>query len=182
MEDLIKQSLAGNQDAYITLIKNIQIDLFRVAKAKLSNIDDINDAIQETIIISFENLKKLKHIEYFKTWIIKILINQCNQIYRKSNKQLNIFNKLLNTNDYAHLEDTSIHSKEDELDFDILIDKLNYNEKIVITLYYNNQFSTKEITNILDTNVNTVKSRLTRAKKKLKIYYEEGDYDDKTNR
>lgn len=182
MEDLIKQSLAGNQEAYITLIKNIQSDLYRVARARLSNIDDINDAIQETIIISFKDLKKLKHIEYFKTWITKILINQCNQIYRKRNKQLNIFNKLLNTNDYLHLEDTSIHNKENELDFDILIDKLNYNEKIVITLYYNNQFSTKEIADILNTSVNTVKSRLTRAKKKLKLYCEEGGYNDETEK
>ena len=182
MEELIKQSIEGNQQAYITLIKNIQSDLFRVANARLSNIDDVNDAIQETIVISFKDLKKLKHIEYFKTWIIKILINQCNLIYRKRKKQLNIFNKLLNTNDYSHLEDTSIHNKENELDFDILIDKLNYNEKIVITLYYNNQFSIKEIADILNTNVNTVKSRFNRAKKKLRQCYEKGGYVDERNK
>ena len=182
MEELIKQAIDGNEEAYISLIKSMQSDLFRIASTRLSNIDDINDAIQETIIISYKELKKLKHIEYFKTCLIKILINECNLIYRKRYRQLNIFNKLLNTNGYENKEDNSIQIKEHELDFDILIKKLNYDEKIVITLYYNDRFSTQEIAKILNISVNTVKSRLTRAKQKIKHDYEKGGVGNGTKK
>lgn len=56
MEELIKLALDGNQDAYTKLIESIQFELYSIASARLDNIDDINDAIQETIIHSYKKL------------------------------------------------------------------------------------------------------------------------------
>lgn len=49
MEELILESINGNDEAYTKLTQSIQNELYRVAQARLDNIDDINDAIQETM-------------------------------------------------------------------------------------------------------------------------------------
>lgn len=167
MEELIEKALAGNKDAYVALIDSIRSDLYRVAQARLDNIEDINDAIHETILKSFKHLKRLKTPLYFRTWITKILINECNNIYKNNNKQFLIFKKItdLKNNDS---DDQIIQNIEDNYDFELLLKKLNYEERIIIVLYFNNKFSTGEIANVLNISVNTVKSRLLRAKEKIK--------------
>ena len=60
--------------------------MYKVAKAILKNDDDVADAMQETILTCWEKIDSLKKEDYFKTWRIRILINQCNSIYRKRKK------------------------------------------------------------------------------------------------
>ena len=171
MEDLIKEAKSGNEKAYAELIHLIQNDLYRIAKVRLSDENDICDAIQETIIIAYKKLHRLKDNSKFKSWIIKILINECNYKYRKDKKQENIFDRVK----CNHIvTDDSIENADTKLNFDILISKLDYEERLIITLYYNSMFSCSEIAQILHMNVNTIKSKLNRAKSKLKKYYEGG--------
>ena len=59
MEELVIRSLDGDRDAFTQLIKLIDVDLYRVANAKLENIEDINDAIQETILIGYKSIQNL---------------------------------------------------------------------------------------------------------------------------
>ena len=87
MEELIKSALDGNKDSYVALIKSIETELFKIASSQLNNIDDVNDAIQETILNSYSKLHTLKNYNYFKTWIIRILINECNNIHRKRKRE-----------------------------------------------------------------------------------------------
>lgn len=91
MEELIKRSLQGDQDAYIELIESIQVEMYKIATSQLNNIDDVNDAIQETIMHSYDKLHTLKNFNYFKTWIIRILINECNIIHRNRKKTIRSF-------------------------------------------------------------------------------------------
>lgn len=179
MEELIRLALSGNQDAYTKLVESIQFELYSIASARLDNIDDINDAIQETIIHSYNKLGALNNSSCFKTWIIRILINECNLIYRKKKKQLGLFNKI-NSSIEPSYTNNNLENVENNIDFDILIKDLKYEERLIITLYAKNNFSPTEISNILNIRVNTVKSRLSRAKKKLKKLYEEGGiYNEK---
>ena len=94
MEELVKQAKMGNEEAFTQLIIQMQCEMFRIAQTRLKNIDDANDAIQQTNLYAYKNLRQLKEDKYFKTWIIKILINECNKVYRKNYKILNIFDKL----------------------------------------------------------------------------------------
>lgn len=172
MNSLIKKVQSGDELAFKQLTLSIENDLYRVARTRLSNDDDIKDAIQNTMIIIYENVKKIRNTEYFKSWMIHVLINECNKIYNSNKKNSELYNKVITDVDFNTF-DNSIQEVQDKLSFDSLIEKLNYDEKIVITLYYNSQFSCRQISKILKTNINTVKSRLTRAKNKLKKYYKE---------
>lgn len=175
MEELIIRSKNGDEKAFTELVLTMKNDLYRIGKTRLSDDNDISDAIQETMINAYKHLKRLKDNTNFKSWIIKILINECNKIYQKKSKKEKLLERITreetnNTIDY------SIHSVNAKLDFDLLIEKLNYKEKLIVTLYYNSKYSCKEIAEILNMNMNTVKSKLTRAKEKVKKYYQGGAF------
>lgn len=173
MEELIKQSKKGNQEAFTKLVLLIQNDLYRIAKTRLNDDNDISDAIQETMIKAYRKLKKLKDNSKFKSWIIKILINECNQIYKSQKKQASIYNKVEN-NINLNIKDDSMNNLNSKLNFELLINKLDYEEQLIVTLFYNSQYSCNEISEILNLNINTVKSKLRRAKEKIKSYYKGG--------
>ena len=174
MEELINRSLQGDQDAYIELIESIQIEMYKIATSQLNNIDDVNDAIQETIIHSYNKLDSLKNINYFQTWIIRILINECNIIHRNRKKQLGLFYKISNSVNNSTYTNNIFQEVESNIDFDLLIQHLNYKERLIFTLYYRNKYTLTEISNILNINVNTIKSRISRAKQKIQKLYKKG--------
>lgn len=168
MEELIVRAKNGDRDAYTELIHYVQSDLYKIAKTRLNDDNDIYDAIQETIIKTYNKIKELRDNSKFRGWIIRILINECNYIYKKERKQENIFEKLKNSN--ISCDDKCLYDMESRMDFNILISRLEYDERLIVTLYYNSGFSCNEIANILNININTVKSKLTRSKKKVAKY------------
>lgn len=117
-------------------------------------------------------MKQLKENKYFKTWIIKILINECNKIYKKKYKQIILFNKSVEKTAVIEIKD-DMNNVDNKLDFENVLKNLTYEDKLLITLYYNSQFSIKEIAELLNSNVNTIKSKLLRVRKKIKEIYEE---------
>lgn len=172
MDELINRSKKGDEEAFTELILSIKNDLYKIAKTRLNNDYEINDAIQETIIKSYNHLRKLKDNSKFKSWIIKILINECNTIYKKKCKKKRIIDKILMEDNFNNT-DNSIENSDSVIDFNILLESLNYEEKIIITLFYNNRFTCSEISQILNINVNTVKSKLSRTKEKIKKSYKD---------
>ena len=175
MKDLITRSLEGDHNSYIELIKLFQVELYKIAYSQLDNIEDINDALQETIITSYKKLNSLKDYNFFKTWIIRILINKCHDIYRKKEKQHIIFNKISSLTDINKFyTEQDNQEKENDIDFDLLIRNLSKDERLILTLYYKNMYTPTEISKILNINVNTVKSKILRAKQKLQQLYKKG--------
>lgn len=172
MEELIEKAKKNDENAFNELIFLIQNEMYLIAKSKLKNEDDIADAIQETIISCYKNLRKLRNANLFKTWLIRILINECNKIYKKR-KKYNISYEEIETEKYLKVEDKSFEN----IGFDILIRNLKDEEKMILTLYYYSDYSTKEISKILKMNENTIRSKIVRAKEKLRKQYEGGFYE-----
>ena len=87
MEQLILRAQSGDKEAFTQLIMMINDDLYKIAKSRIANESDIEDAIQETMIEAYKSIRKLKEPKKFKKWIIKVLINKCNRIYRRKYKK-----------------------------------------------------------------------------------------------
>lgn len=172
MKELIERLKSGDEIAFKELTQLIGNDLYRVARTRLKDDDDINDAIQNTMMYTYRNVKRIKNTESFKSWMLRILINECNKIYNSNKKKNNIFNKLVG-NSEINSYDNSMQIIQDKMNFEALIDSLSYEEKLVITLHYNSQLSCSQIAKILNSSTNTIKSRITRGVKKLKRLYEE---------
>ena len=163
MEDLIKKAKSGDKLAFTELMLQMQYELYKIAKIRLKNDDDVFDVIQDTMLSAYKSLKKLKHNEYFKTWIIKILINECNKIHRQNKKIIYLEN--YNQTDLVY------NDKYDDFGVRQAIKKLDEDLKTMVILYYFEDFNIKEISEIQKLPEGTVKSRLSRARKKLESIF-----------
>ena len=169
--DLVDEAIKKDEVAFSTLINLIEQEMYQIAKIKLDdNYDDIYDAIQETIILIYKNLKKLKNKEYFRTWAMRILINECTKIINKKKKRNE---KHLIYIENIEIEKRNLENIDSKQDFERLLDCLNEMEKIAITLYYKEKFNVREISEILQEPEGTIKSQISRAKNKIKKYIEE---------
>lgn len=166
MNDLVKKAQQGDEQAFTELILSIKTDLYKVAKARLKNDEDVYDVIQETMILAFNSIKKLKNIDSFKSWIIKILINTSNYSYKKASKTNCIPLEQIET--YSPLNDSSFNQVETILDFNFILNNFKYEDRMIIILYYVEKFTDKEIGKILKLKENTVKTKRTRIKERIK--------------
>ena len=87
MEELITKAQKGDTEAFTKIIISMKNELYKIAKTRITNESDIDDVIQETMLETFRSIKKLRDPKKLKMWIIKILINKCNKVYRKKYKK-----------------------------------------------------------------------------------------------
>ena len=149
------------KEEFTRLVLESEETLYKVSMSMLRNEKDCEDAVQTAILTSYEKLNTLKNEEYFKTWIVRILINTCN-------KQLNSRKKIVDIKDYQNTTQTSNFSPE-ELEVRLAVEKLPLKIRQVVVLYYTEGFSVKDIKSILKIPEGTVKSRLSKGRELLKI-------------
>ena len=170
MEELIKRAQKGDKEAFTEIILSIRNELYKIAKTRIINENDIDDIIQETMIEVYKSIKQLRDLKKLKMWVIKILINKCNKFYkRKSKKDIS----LEETNINSIIARNNNEDVENDMNFYSLIKNLKYDERIVILLYYMEGYSVEEISEIIKMNKNTVKTNLYRARQKIKNEIEE---------
>lgn len=173
MEELILLAQSGDEEAFTNMILYIKDDLYKIAKSRIANETDIEDAIQETMIETYKSIKKLNNTSNFKKWVIKILINKCNRIYRRKYKT----DISIDEYNVERLKSNNIIDVENKLNFYDIIKILNYEERLIIILYYMEDYSVKEIKSILKMNENTINTHLYRARQKLKKNYGGNEYE-----
>lgn len=160
IEELVIQAKNGSEESYSKLIVLIKEDLYKVARLRLNNNEEnAQDAVQNTIFNAYVDIKKLRNNKYFKTWITRILINECNRIYRNSKKDERLLEKYSN-NTVVYTEET--------LDFDSIIEILDERKRKIFELYYKEEYTVKEISKILNMSENTIKSELSRGRQKIR--------------
>ena len=167
MEELVEKVKNGDKEAYSILIQDVKVELYSIAKSKAINEEDIKDILQETILSGYLNINQLKENKHFKTWLIRILINECNKFYRNQKME-----KALN----QHYLETVSNNKgtENNIDIEDIISELDYLEKKIFKLYYEDKYTAKEISRILGIKTNTIKSKIRRGRKKIENKYRKG--------
>lgn len=150
----VNLAMEGDKEAFIFLIEENMDFFYRVSKRILQNEYDVEDAVQNMIIKAYENIGNLRNEEYFKTWITRILINECNKR-----------NKIIPVSEIFALETSD--EKISEIDLKEAIKTLNLEFRVVIELFYFEDLSINDISKILNIPKGTVKSRLSRGKEKL---------------
>lgn len=74
------------QDELVNRSKKINQQLYKIAYCYLGNESDCLEIIDESIFQALKHLKKLRQEEYFETWLIRIVINQCNKELRRRSR------------------------------------------------------------------------------------------------
>lgn len=147
-----------------TLILDSERQLYSTAKTILINDQDCADAIQETIVKAFSKIGTLRNDKYAKTWLIRILINECYTLLRKSSK-------LVSLEGMSEMTEIETDQRTDYSDLYRAVNSL----KEAVILYYIEDFNIKEIAQILEITEGAVQKRLARARGKLKRNLQESE-------
>lgn len=130
--------------------------MYRIAKSILHNDEDCADAIQSSILIAYEKLDTLRHEKYFKTWLTRILINECYKMIHRNKEQI-------------YYEPYMIEQKQVISGSDIYEQLMELEDmyRVPFVLHYVEGYSVREIHEMLNISVSNVKVRLHRARRIL---------------
>lgn len=118
----VKRAKRGDKEAFCNLIILNKVAVYRVAKAILNKEEDIEDAVSESILKAYKNIQTLKDEAFFKTWLIRIVINESNNLYKKRFKEIAVDKdhfKNIKVND--NYKDLSLYNAINSLDEDLRI-------------------------------------------------------------
>ncbi|WJE15145.1 sigma-70 family RNA polymerase sigma factor [Halobacillus sp. ACCC02827] len=170
---LIKKAKKGDSEAFEKLLIQYSDRLYRTAYLYAGNRDDALDIVQETAYKAFLAIKNLRESKYFLTWITRILINSSYEWKRKKEKEL----PLEQISQVSTGKDDCI---VEHLDLVWALDRLPEKYRDAVVIFYYQDLPIKEVAEIMDVPVNTVKTYLLRGKKQLKVIlkgegYHEGE-------
>ena len=158
----VNESVNSSPESFERLVNTVKVKLYKTGMAILKNDDDVCDAIQETLLSAYKNFESLREKQYFSTWITRILINKCYDIIKK-NKKISYLNEQMEVEANESYYD---RYKEDSI-VERVLSQISTELKLVTVLYYYDEFSVKEISEMLNIPEGTVKSRLARARDKM---------------
>ena len=159
-ENLVERARKKEPDAFTELMQLYMKDMYRVALAILMNDEDAADAIQDTILVCWEKIDTLKYVQYFKTWMTRILIHKCYKLKRT----------MQNTERLEEYEEPAVYD-EYKLELMEALSSLDEKYRIIMTLFYTEGYHIDEIAGILKIPKSTVQTRLQRGRAKLARYY-----------
>ena len=178
--DIIEKAKAGDEFAFETLVLSCGGKAYNIAFGYLKNDNDAQDAVQESFIKLYRHLDSFNFNSRFDTWFYRIVVNVCNDILRRRRNDRNFveFQPQSDEDGYIpEIRDNALGPEERALmreESAILLkcmDKLPSEQRTVIVLRDINGFSYEEISEMLDCSLGTVKSRISRARLKLREIY-----------
>lgn len=173
LSDLILYTQQSDLKATAEFIRRIQKDIYTFFSYLCPPEDSVSDLTQEALIKIVTNINKLKNIEQFRKWSNRIAINVFYDALRKYKKDLNIIES--DNLDLSIIPDNkgkpvdNYRCKELECKIKACIINLPLNARLAIILRELEGLSYEEIAKLTNTNLGTVKSRISRAREKLQV-------------
>lgn len=158
-EILYKRAIEGDDDAFLEMINIVKIDLYKTALAYLRNEGDALEAIQEVTYRAYRGLHDLREPAFFKTWLIRIMINYCNDTIKKQ-KRIILNEELLLIE--GNIDNHYLFEIEDAMQ------SLDERSREMITLKYFHDLKIKEIAQAFNCPEGTIKTWLYKALKSLR--------------
>jgi len=179
--DILQKETDSTTDliqSFDKIVAENESKIFNVIYSFVGDYDDALDLTQETFIHAFRHLHNFRQESSISTWIYTIAMNVCKKSHNKRKKISLVFTDSIDnpkTNSYVMNQALQDQSVEENIEIDEVqlfirqeISSLPKKYKTVIILKYLQDLSYEEIAEIVGCNIGTVKSRLSRAKEKLK--------------
>lgn len=171
---LIHNILSGDDEAFSTLVQKYQKSVHALAWRKIGDFHYAEEITQDTFLQAYEKLPTLKNRNQFAGWLYVITNNLCTDWLRKKRPALqSLGDASVRAMDKLTYERYILEQREREAGerrhelVKQLLEKLPESERTVVTLYYLGEMTTKEIGKFLGVSVNTITSRLQRARERL---------------
>lgn len=160
---LVERVRNGDEDAFYELIQHVYTDLYRIAFVYIQHEADTVEVLQQAMIRGYEHIHNLQEPKYFKTWMIRIVIN-CSKTLLEKRKKVDIVDPFL-------LQDVKVAVPtyvEEELDLWQALSTLEEKYKTVLVLRFYQDYTVSEISKITDLPEGTVKTNIRRGLRKLR--------------
>lgn len=153
-------------------------ELVRLAFSYVKDTEIAKDMVQNTFINCYKNLDSFRYDAQVKTWLYRITINECKDYLKSWNYKMVQVRSFINETTRSMLPSTerTVIDKYNNQEMKESIFSLPKVYREVIYLYYYDSLTTVEIANVLDIPVNTVKTRLRRAKQRLESLIKEAEF------
>ena len=166
---IIHKAKQGNKRAFAKIIDKYQDPILYLAFDYLGNYEEAKDAAQETFIKTFENLQTFNQKSGFKTWLYRIAINTCLDNLRKRKKMQEIKMEI----DKTYKDDDDIMDFVLDDTFYDALQTLTEKQYTAIIMKYFHEKSTKEISDIMECDIDTVRTHQHRAIQKIRNFYQQ---------
>lgn len=161
-------SLQANEEInYQKTVEKYSNMVYRLAYFYTNSKYDADDIYQDVFLKYLQNKKQFENEEHKKAWLIKVTINSCKKMWLSAWKR-----KIIPLND-----DEIKFEMEEDIGLYNEIKKLPKKYRVVIHLFYYEQYKIKDISQILNQKESTIRTWLTRARKLLKSQIKEEDFN-----
>lgn len=172
---LIYRTLSGDEAAFTALVRKYQKGVHALAWRKVGDFHIAEEITQDTFLQVHKKLTTLQDPNQFAGWLYVITNRMCIRWFKNKKPTMLSLEKISRTevdkSSYRHYVSEQQETEAAERRYEIvkeLLRKLPESERTVVTLHYLGEMTTKEIGNFLGVSANTIKSRLQRAKKRLR--------------
>ena len=139
---------------------------YRLAYSYMRNEDDALDVVQESAYRAIRDCRKVRNKDYLSTWIYRIVVNTALDMLRRKKKE----------NITEELPEIPVEDQYQDLELRTVLNQLDDKSRTIILLRYFEDLKLEDIADIVGDNLNTVKARLYRSLKKLRLNLEAGKY------
>ena len=157
---LAKLASEGDERSFVAFCDAMKTRLFRSAKGILGDDALALDAVSEAVFRAYKGIKRLRQPQYAATWFTRILINAANDIYQKQRQEVSL---------ETAVDQNGYYDQHSQMNFQEMIAALSLELREIVSLKYYSEFTLEEISQILQIPIGTVKSRLNRALKQLRM-------------
>lgn len=175
--DVIERLLQKDEDALRLLMDAHGDRLLRTACLLLKDLQAAEEAVQDTFIQAYHKIGQLQDREKLGSWLLRIVLNQCRMKQRTRS-----WRSMLPDLRAERETESAEPGPEDALLLELrqtqvheAIGRLAYKYREVVTLYYYHELPIADIAEQLRTNENTIKARLSRGRRQLKVILETGE-------
>ena len=168
-EKLVSQTLSGDREAFGVLVHKYQEMVYAYAFQKVRNEEDAQDITQEVFWRAYHHLYQLRQPHRFRSWLYTIMSNQCKRQLMgviKTRQRETALEEA--TDDALWIEPAHTTPTESwRVDLEQALSELPDDNRVAVSMFYMGDNSLKEISEFLGVSVNTVKSKLYRARQQL---------------
>lgn len=176
----IKRAAAGDADAFEQLVLLYQPQVYRLAYRMTNHPEDAADLTQEVFLKAWSNLEKFEFKSAFSTWLYRLASNLCIDFLRNTRRKPAVpltfedaegEEQRIEVVDPAPQPEEALLASEQQAQLDAAMQELEPEHRRILTLRVVNDLSYTDIAEILGIKEGTVKSRLARAREKLRKNY-----------
>ena len=172
---LIHLTLEGDDNAFAELVEKYQKQVHTLVWRKIGDFHIAEEITQDIFLRAYNKLATLKQSQSFASWLYVIATSRCNSWLHKKHRRTQLMQEMdaiqpdrISYSEHVLEENERITAQTQRDVVKKLLAKLEESERTVITLHYFGEMSCSEIGTFLGVSENTVKSRLRRARERLK--------------